>query len=136
MSELSTLGLRHVALKCRDVSAMEAFYVNILGYRVEWRPDPDNVYLTNGHDSLALHTEATVGEETRLDHMGVLIAEMEDVDRWAKRLTAHGARIAAAPRTHRDGCRSFYALDPEGNRIQFLWHPELSPRAAAGGRRE
>ncbi|HEX7669694.1 MAG TPA: VOC family protein, partial [Polyangiaceae bacterium] len=83
-----TRGLRHVALKCRDLAGMEAFYVGSLGYDVEWRPDPDNVYLTNGEDSLALHREASVASmasehpesaETRLDHIGVLLRTEADV---------------------------------------------------------
>ena len=27
----------------------------LLGFAVEWEPDPDNVYLTSGCDNLALH---------------------------------------------------------------------------------
>lgn len=122
-----TRGLRHVALKCNDLHKMESFYLDTMGYVVEWRPDEDNVYLTNGHDSLALHREAAaVGRETRLDHIGVLLGSADDVDAWAAYLERRGATIAAPPRTHRDGCRSCYALDPEGNKIQFLWHPTLS----------
>lgn len=137
MTPPPTRGLRHVALKCRDLASMEAFYGGVLGYGVEWRPDPDNVYLTNGEDSLALHQEATAGAtatvpaegiETRLDHIGVLLRVETDVDDWAKHVREAGGKIAAEPRKHRDGCRSFYALDPEGNRIQFLWHPVLSAR--------
>ena len=108
---------------------MEHFYVGTLGYSVEWRPDPDNVYLTNGEDSLALHREANaVANDSRLDHIGLLLRTAEDVDAWAAHLERERARIVAMPRTHRDGCRSCYALDPEGNRIQFLWHPGLSSR--------
>lgn len=108
---------------------METFYVGTLGYAVEWRPDPDNVYLTNGADSLALHRDASAsGGDTRLDHIGLLLDDKEDVDAWAAHLESLGVELAAAPRTHRDGCRSCYALDPEGNRIQFLWHPGLSGR--------
>ena len=122
-----TRGLRHLALKCRNLDLMERYYVGLLGYRVEWRPDPENVYLTNGEDSLALHADAEASTaETRLDHLGILVDEPHDVDSWADHLQAMGAIIVAAPRTHRDGCRSFYAADPEGNRIQFLWHPGLS----------
>jgi catechol 2,3-dioxygenase-like lactoylglutathione lyase family enzyme len=116
-----------VALKCRNLEAMERFYVDVLGYGVEWRPDPENVYLTNGEDSLALHADpGAAAGETRLDHIGVLLSEPNDVDAWAEYLTRRGAELAAAPRTHRDGCRSCYALDPDGNRIQFLFHPALS----------
>ncbi len=49
------LGLRHLALNVRDMAAMKAFYVGVLGFAVEWEPDPDNVYLTSGRDNLALH---------------------------------------------------------------------------------
>ena len=67
MMPRTTRGLRHVALKCHDLARMEAFYAGILGYSVEWRPDPENVYLTNGEDSLALHSDAhAVSAETRL----------------------------------------------------------------------
>jgi catechol-2,3-dioxygenase len=113
---------------------MERFYVTLLGYEVEWRPDPDNLYLTSGEDSLALHAEPglTAGD-THLDHVGVLLDTPEEVDSWAAHLSAGGAEIAAQPRTHRDGCRSFYAADPEGNKIQFLFHPGLSQKRAAEG---
>jgi catechol 2,3-dioxygenase-like lactoylglutathione lyase family enzyme len=38
-------GLRHVALYVRDLRAAEAFYCGQLGFQVEWRPDPENLYL-------------------------------------------------------------------------------------------
>jgi catechol-2,3-dioxygenase len=108
---------------------MESFYVGTLGYRVEWRPDADNVYLTNGEDSLALHRDpAASTTDSRLDHIGLLLRAADDVDAWAAHLEARRVPIESKPRTHRDGCRSCYALDPEGNRIQFLWHPALSDR--------
>jgi catechol 2,3-dioxygenase-like lactoylglutathione lyase family enzyme len=122
----SLRGLRHVALKCRHIAETERFYVDLLGYRVEWRPDPENIYLTNGEDSLALHADAAAGAETRLDHIGMMLEAPDDVDAWSAHLGAHGVPLLSAPRTHRDGCRSFYAQDPEGTRIQFLWHPGIA----------
>ncbi|HEX4337192.1 MAG TPA: VOC family protein [Polyangiaceae bacterium] len=125
-------GLRHVAFRCKDLAAMERFYVELLGYRIEWRPDAENVYLTSGEDSLALHAEPSMsGEETHLDHIGILVDTPQEVDSWAEHLGKRGAELAAMPRTHRDGCRSFYVADPEGNKIQFLYHPALSGLAAA-----
>src|SRR3984885_5345969 len=36
-------GLRHLALKVHDLDAMKRFYVELLGFDIEWEPDPDNV---------------------------------------------------------------------------------------------
>ncbi len=105
------------------------FYVNVIGMRVEWQPDPDNVYLTLGSDNLALHRVATVAREApALDHIGFLVARPEDVDEWAARFAALKVRVEAAPKTHRDGARSLYLRDPEGNSVQVLYHPPISPR--------
>ena len=49
------LGIRHVALYVADLAAAERFWVDVMGYAVEWRPDPDNVYLCGARDNLALH---------------------------------------------------------------------------------
>ena len=48
-------GLRHVALYVCDLPACERFYVDLLGMKVEWRPDQRNVFLSSGSDNLALH---------------------------------------------------------------------------------
>jgi len=124
----STLGLRHVALNVRDIAVCEQFYVELLGMRVEWRPDEDNVYLTSGNDNLALHrveaTPASAGQ--RLDHVGFFIASPEQVDDWHNFLKTNGVEIKAAPRTHRDGARSFYCADPEGTVVQIIFHPPIA----------
>jgi len=134
-----TRGIRHVALLCADIEAMERFYCDVLGYRVEWRPSPAELYLTRGEDNLALHARPEGGQETRLDHLGLLMSRPEDVDAWAAYLVGRGIKLDTAPRTHRDGARSFYARDPEGNRLQFLYHPPFpriqgSERARLGPR--
>jgi catechol 2,3-dioxygenase-like lactoylglutathione lyase family enzyme len=129
-----TRGIRHVALKCDDIAAMERFYREVLGYAVEWRPSPAELYLTRGEDNLALHArpessqapQGTPPAESRLDHIGLLMSRPEDVDAWAAHLRSHGVKLDTAPGTHRDGARSFYARDPEGNRLQFLYHPPIS----------
>src|SRR5690349_783342 len=98
-------GLRHVALNVRSLEAMTRFYVELLGFSVEWEPDPDNVYLSSGIDNLALHRaspdrEVAHGAASPLDHLGVIVKEPEDVDRWAEFLKSRGVHLDAAPRTH------------------------------------
>lgn len=121
----STLGIRHVALNVSDLAVAERFYVGILGYKVEWRPDPENLYLTLGGDNLALHVAPKTGQGA-LDHFGIMLRKAEDVDAWAEHLRKSGVRLLKEPKTHRDGARSFYAADPEGNVIQFIHHPPIA----------
>jgi catechol 2,3-dioxygenase-like lactoylglutathione lyase family enzyme len=85
------------------------------------------VYLSSGHDNLALHRgPVPAGQGQRLDHIGFVLRDIADVDPWHVFLRDNGARIVAAPRTHRDGARSFYCLDPAGNRVQIIFHPPLA----------
>ena len=120
-------GLRHLALKVRDLDAMKRFYVDLLGFSVDWEPDADNVYLTSGTDNLALHRAlpaqahaSAEGFASSLDHLGLVVAVADDVDRWAAFLQDRGVPLDAAPRTHRDGARSCYFRDPDGNLIQII----------------
>ena len=123
------IGMRHVALCARDLAACEDFYVRLMGMREEWRPDPQNLYLTSGGDSLALHAvepDAPRDESgQRLDHLGFFVASAEAVDAWHVWLLANGVRMRTEPRTHRDGARSFYCYDPEGAVVQVIHHPPV-----------
>jgi len=123
-----TTGLRHVALFATNFEACEKFYVELLGMQVEWRPDPDNVYLTSGNDNLALHRALgkTFSADQRLDHIGFIINKPEQVNEWYTFLSENEIEMKAQPRDHRDGARSFYCADPDGNTVQFIYHPPLS----------
>jgi catechol 2,3-dioxygenase-like lactoylglutathione lyase family enzyme len=119
-------GLRHLALNVTRLDEMKRFYTELLGFAVEWEPDADNVYLSSGIDNLALHRAATVAPHGALDHLGVIVREADEVDSWAAFLESRGVTIAAKPRTHRDGARSCYFSDPEGNTVQVIYHPPIS----------
>lgn len=128
-------GLRHLALNVQHLEEMKRFYVELLGFTIEWEPDVDNVYLSSGIDNLAFHrvstsppaaSEAVAGA---LDHLGVIVRLAEDVDRWAAFLESRGVTLDARPRTHRDGARSCYFRDPDGNKVQVIHHPPISAKA-------
>ncbi len=121
-------GLRHVALFVADLEAAAQFYVNLLGFEVEWRPDEDNLYLSSGADNLALHRGEPAETVGRLDHIGIVLRQPEDVDAWHTYLEANAVTIVAAPKTHRDGARSFYCKDPGGTLVQLIFHPPISDR--------
>jgi len=116
------LRLCHVALICADLHASEDFYCRVLGLKVVWRPDPDNVYLSNGEDNLALHRGSVAAGGT-LDHIGFAVDSPDDVDVWHRRLQEAQVAIAAPPKTHRDKSRSLYCRDPGGTLVQLIYLP-------------
>lgn len=118
-----------MALNVLDLEQVEPFYVECLGFQVEWRPDVDNVYLCSGVDNLALHrVRDTGGKQQRLGHIGIIIDDIDDVDLWYEFLLSHFIKMASQPKTHRDGARSFYCYDPEGNVVQIIYHPPISAK--------
>ncbi len=127
---IPTAGMRHVAFHVHDIRAAERFYVELLGMRVEWRPDSDNVYLTSGNDNLALHRSdkefATAGQV--LDHIGFVLNAPREVDDWYAFLLANDVEMKSEPRTHRDGARSFYFVGPERVTVQMIYHPSIANR--------
>jgi catechol 2,3-dioxygenase-like lactoylglutathione lyase family enzyme len=126
------LGLRHVALNVQNVAKSVEFYSTVLGMKLEWMPDPENAYLTSGHDNLALHQLAQGSEPgpvQTVHHIGFVVRSPRDVDEWAQRVQAHGIALAAEPKTHRDGARSFYFHDPDGLLIQLIYHPPISDQS-------
>ena len=126
----NTNGMRHVALVVDVLESCEHFYTELLGMAVEWRPDEDNVYLTSGNDNLALH-RGTPADDGRLDHIGFFINDIDQIDEWYTFLVSHDIEMLTEPRTHRDGARSFYCLDPGGTRVQIIYHPPIATADSA-----
>lgn len=122
----ATDGMRHVALYVHDLASSERFFTELIGMAVEWRPDPDNVYLTNGNDNLALHGVDEVRTEGQLDHIGFFINDIDKIDDWYRFFEEQGVELLTEPRTHRDGARSFYCLEPSGVKVQMIYHPPIA----------
>jgi len=130
----ATAGLRHVALFVDNLEQVLEFYVGLLGMRIEWQPDADNFYLTSGNDNLALHRRTEFknmpldAASQRLDHIGFVIDDIEHVSKWFSFLQTNGVKMRSEVKTHRDGARSFYCLDPAGTVVQIIYHPPISAR--------
>jgi len=126
-------GLRHLALRVRDIRKAREFYQRIFGMKVIWEPDPQNCYLSSGTDNLALHEIAqtdTLGKTptlvSPLDHFGFIASTPQVVDAWAAWAGQNGVAIIKTPKQHRDGSYSCYLADPDGNTIQILYEPTIS----------
>jgi len=120
------LGLHHIALFVADLAISRHFWVDLLGFQVEWEPDAENLYLSSGSDNLALHRGPAATGAQHLDHVGIFCRNPTEVDAWHAWLVAHDVRIVAAPRLHRDGAYSLYCLDPDAVRVQIIHHPPIT----------
>lgn len=121
----SHLGLRHIALYSTNLSACVTFYTDLLGMKIIWQPDADNIYLTTGEDNFALHRakQPISAQQQRLDHIGFFLKNKQDVDEWHRYLLENKVEVTHAPKDHRDGTRSFYCKDPDGNSVQLIYYP-------------
>ena len=95
-----TWGLRHLALRVRDVQVSQSFYEQVFGMKVVWHPDEENVYLSTGLDNLALHqypkedvSRLGPAHLHPLDHMGFLMASPEDVENFYKEISQQNVTI-------------------------------------------
>jgi catechol 2,3-dioxygenase-like lactoylglutathione lyase family enzyme len=124
-----TAGMRHLALNVINIESSVDFYTRLLGMEIEWQPDEDNFYLTSGNDNLALHrTTCTIeeGSAQSLDHLGFIIDTKAGVVEWFNFLNQEKVEMLTEVKDHRDGARSFYCNDPDGNAVQIIYHPPLS----------
>ena len=125
-------GLRHLALKVRNLETSKAFYESLFHMSEVWRPDPDNVYLSSGIDNLALHQIPREelphyrGQSQFLDHFGFIMDSVSSVDRLYELAVAKDVPIVHHPKQHRDGSYSFYLSDPDQLTIQILFEPTVS----------
>lgn len=121
-------GLRHLALNVQDVTRAVNFYRQVFGMTIVWQPDTDNAYLSSGCDNLALH-RGSAGDRSAqsLDHLGFIVSTIDELEagyQWAQEKPLD---IASPLRRHRDGSVSYYLRDPDGNVIQVLYEPSISP---------
>ena len=131
MSRIAGLkGMRHIALKVRDVARAKKFYQDRFGMEVVWEPDAQNVYLSSGCDNIALHEIAepfaAAAVEKQLDHLGFVVETIERVKELEGEFIARGVTVVHSFKLHRDGSASFYCADPDGIVIQLLYEPTLS----------
>src|ERR1041384_2313272 len=113
-------GMRHIALRVRDIGRSKAFYRENFGMDVVWEPDSENVYLSSGTDNLALHAtheSAAPPERQPLPHLGFGVGRAPRV-----------GEIFRPFKVPRDGSASFSLADPDGIIIQMLYEPHLSPQ--------
>ena len=121
----TTVAVRHLALRARDLVKTRRFYEEGLGLRfIGYRPSGDSIDLSDGQVNLTLlpysGPERTPLEEGyEFIHLGFWV---EDLAAVYQRLTALGADVVREDVKARNECAgdappvgSFKVLDPDGN---------------------
>jgi catechol 2,3-dioxygenase-like lactoylglutathione lyase family enzyme len=116
--------LKHIALKVNNLEACESFY-HKLGLKTELKID-DYVYLTGNGDNISLHrVDVTFLDSQRLEHFGFALNSVEAVNTLFEKIKKSDIAILHPPKTFGIGTHSFSVLDPEGNEIEFTFHPPM-----------
>lgn len=104
-------------LQIRDYARSRRFYVDGMGFRIdwEWRPQPDQpVFLQISRAGMRLYLSEREGEcpTGALVHLYVT-----DVDAWQAELLSRGILAEHPPVNQPWGNRELLVRDPDGNRL-------------------
>lgn len=121
----------HVGLYVHDLAAMERFYVDLLGFTVTDRGDLKRngatrsvVFLSRDPDEHHQIVLASGRPETLafnpINQISMRVATLDTLRGVYNRFVAAG-RTGLDPVSHGNSV-SFYAPDPEGNRVEIYWN--------------
>jgi glyoxylase I family protein len=127
-------GIHHLGLTVRDVDSSAAWYERVLGFeRVDRYESPDGarrkVFLRHRGFSIRLgltqHRGATAEafDETRvgLDHLAFEVADHEELERWAARLSAAAVTHSpVAPANSIPGALVLVLRDPDNIQLELF----------------
>jgi catechol 2,3-dioxygenase-like lactoylglutathione lyase family enzyme len=106
------LRIHHLALRTRDVSRLESFYVRVCDFKIRKRDE------TRGSVWLDLRSAVLMIEQADEDEPQVppgskelMAFAVDDVEIWRKRLAALGIDVEAETQ------HTLYFRDPDGRRI-------------------
>ncbi len=112
---MANSGLRHIALKSRDLKKAEKFYTEVLGLKVAFRVPPNMVFLRTpgGTDLLNFVRHKTrLSAGAGLEHFGFKTTKTA-LQRLEKKLKQQGIAIEG-----RRGKSAIYFSDPNGYQIE------------------
>jgi catechol 2,3-dioxygenase-like lactoylglutathione lyase family enzyme len=112
------MQLVYPALRITDEARSRAFYLDALGFEVDWehRFEPGfPIFMQITRDGLSLYLSQHAGD---CEVGGLVYLYVPDVDAWYERLLANG--IAADPPEDQSwGNREFRVADPDGNQLNI-----------------
>ena len=122
------------ALRITDYERSKAFYVERLGFRVEWehRFEPHfPVFMAIVRDGMQLYLSEHSGD---CQVGGLVHFAIDDVDAWHREFEGRDVRPSDPPNNDL-GFRNMTVTDPDGNQLRFMEPSgkQAEPVAAADG---
>ena len=107
------------ALRMTDSRRSRAFYIDQLGFRVEWehRFEPTlPLFMEISRDGMSLYLTEHRGD---CQVGGLVHFVIADVDAWHREFQGRGLRATEAPNNDL-GFRNMTYTDPDGNQLRFM----------------
>jgi len=117
-------GVRHAAIKVRDIEAAKAWYTDVLGMTLEDEFPGQGIFVRFGpyyHHDLAIFQadkDAPAPDKgaVGLQHIALLVDSLQGVKQWYEHLQARGVNVT---KSDHGVTRSIYFTDPDGNTFEI-----------------
>lgn len=138
---MENVSIGHVHLKVSDLARSEAFYRDVLGFKITMRYGDKITFLALDdvcHHHLALNVEQTEGapppppNSCGLLHFALLFPSVDNLRRAARHVISSGIELFAA--SDHGNSIGLYLRDPDGIEIELTWDRDPSewPREKDG----
>jgi catechol 2,3-dioxygenase len=121
--EIPIWGVRHVAIRVKDLEEARKWYGDVLGMTVEDEFPGRALFVRFGpyyhHDLAIFQADAEAKADTNavgLAHIALLVDSLEGVKQWYQHLKAHGVEVRGSDH---GVTRSIYFTDPDGNPFEI-----------------
>ena len=122
----------HVQLVVRDLAASRRFYTAVLQtLNIPIGGSADSYFWADELFVSTADSAAAAGQLTGRHHLAFQAASRAEVDAFHQAALAHGGRDNGAPgeRPYHPGYYAAFALDPDGNNIEAVYHGEAKRSA-------
>jgi catechol 2,3-dioxygenase len=124
MPSVPIWGVRHVAIKVRDLEVAKQWYGEVLGMTLEDEFPGRGIFVRFGpyyHHDLAIFQAdpsepAPSANSVGLAHIALLVDSLTGVKQWYDHLTAKGVEVRSSDH---GVTRSIYFTDPDGNPFEI-----------------
>jgi len=134
------MGYHHLALACRDIAAIHAFYEGVMGFelvKVEIGPVPEGGWAKHffyrmendsrfiafwelhdvpGMESMETNLSKAAGLPDQINHIAFDVEDLDDLQRRKQRWLDAGLQVLEIDH---NWCHSIYTKDPNDNLVEF-----------------